>query len=180
VDRADPGFLAVGHVTRAHGILGELFVTLLTDHPEGSYAPGVVLLQGDATGLVPDPELPPLTVESARTFKGGLLVAFAGVESRSQAEALRGRYLLRPTTELEPPAEGEYWRHELVGLEVSTVGGRRLGTVRVIYELAPSDLLEITGEGKEYLIPFREGIVVQVDVAGGRLVVDPPEGLLDL
>lgn len=178
--RADPGFLAVGHVARAHGILGELCVASLTDHPEGSYASGVVLLPGDATGLVPDPDAPPLRVESARAFKGGFLVAFAGVESRTEAEALRGRYLLRPISELEPPAEGEYWQHQLLGLEVFTVGGRRLGTLRVIHELAPSDLLEVAGEGKEYLIPFREEIVVEVDVEGGRMVVDPPEGLLDL
>jgi 16S rRNA processing protein RimM len=52
--------------------------------------------------------------------------------------------------------------------------------VRVIYELAPSDLLEVAGEGKEYLIPFREEIVVEVDMEGGRMVIDPPEGLLDL
>ncbi|MHB1192799.1 MAG: ribosome maturation factor RimM [Longimicrobiales bacterium] len=178
--RSDPGFLAVGHLTRPHGLLGELYVTLLTDHPEGSFAPGVVLSLADATGLAPDPDLPPLRVVSARGFKSGVLVEFAGVESRSEAEALRGRYLLRPTSELEPPAEGEYWQHDLVGLEVLTVQGLRLGTVRTIYELAPSDLLEVAGEGKEYLIPFREEIVVEVDVDGGRMVVDPPEGLLDL
>lgn len=180
MDRADPGFLAVGHLTRAHGILGELFVSLMTDHPEGSFAPGVVLCLADATGLTPDPDLPPLRVESARGFRGGLIVAFAGVETRSEAEALRGRYLLRGIEELEPPAEGEYWQHDLVGLEVFTVQGRRLGTVRMLYELAPSDLLEVSGEDKEYLIPFREEIVVEVDVDGGRMVVDPPEGLLDL
>ena len=178
--RADPGFLAVGHLTRAHGLLGEFFVASLTDHPEGSFAPGVVVLPGDATGLVPDLDLPPLRVVSARPFKGGFLVEFGGVESRSEAEALRGRYLLRETSDLEAPAEGEYWHHQLVGLEVFTLQGLRLGVVRMIYELAPSDLLEVAGEGKEYLIPFREEIVVEVDVEGGRMVIDPPEGLLEL
>lgn len=178
--RSDPGFLSVGHLTRAHGIHGELVVTSLTDHPEGTFAPGVVLRLGDSSGLEPDPDLPPLRVASARPFKGGFIVEFTGVESRSEAEALRGRYLLRRTSELEPPAEGEYWQHELVGLEVVTVQGRRLGTVRVLYDLAPADLLEVAGEEREYLIPFREGIVVEVDVERGRMVVDPPEGLLDL
>ena len=178
--RADPGFLAVGHLTRAHGLLGELVVTSLTDHPEGSFAPGVVLRPGDATGLVPDPDLPPLRVVAARPFKDGFIVEFGGVETRSEAEALRGRYLLRETSELEPPAEGEYWHHQLVGLEVFTAEGRRLGTVRTIYEIGPSDLLEVAGEGREHLIPFREGIVLEVDVEGGRMVVDPPEGLLEL
>lgn len=178
--RADPGFLAVGHLKRAHGILGELFVEALTDHPEGTFAPGVVLRVGDASGLEPDPALPPLRVVSARPHKGGFIAEFGGVESRSEAEALRGRYLLRATSELEAPEPGEYWQHELLGLEVVTVRGLRLGTVRVLYELAPADLLEVVDADREYLIPFREGIVVEVDLDGGRVVVDPPEGLLDL
>jgi len=180
VGRADPGFLAVGHLTRAHGIQGELFVASLTDHPEGTFAPGVVLRLGDASGMEPDPDLPPLRVAGARPFKDGWLVEFGGVESRSEAEALRGRYLLRAVSELEPPGEGECYQHDLVGLEVVTADGRRVGVVREIYELAPADLLEVEGEGREYLIPFREEIVVCVDLEAGRLVVDPPEGLLDL
>jgi 16S rRNA processing protein RimM len=180
VGRSDPGFLAVGHLARAHGILGELFVSSLTDHPEGTFAPGVVLRLGDASGLEPDPDLPPLRVASSRPYREGFIVAFGGVESRSEAEALRGRYLLRPVSELEAPAPGEYWQHELVGLEVVTVEGRRLGTVRVLYELSPADLLEVSDGEKEYLIPFREGIVVEVDVARGRIVIAPPEGLLEL
>jgi len=180
VGRVDPGFLAVGHLTRAHGIDGELYVASLTDHPEGTFAPGVVLRLGDASGREPDPDLPPLRVASARPFKDGWLVEFGGVESRSEAEALRGRYLLRATSELEPPGEGEWYQHDLLGLEVVTADGRRLGVVRELYELAPADLLEIEGDGREYLIPFREEIVVSVDLDAGRLVVDPPEGLLDL
>ena len=178
--RADPGFLAVGHLARAHGLEGEFFVALLTDHPEGTFAPGVVLFPGDASGLVPDPGLPPLTVVSARPFKAGYLVEFAGVESRPEAEALRGRYLLRPAAELEPPAEGEFYHHDLIGLDVVTKQGLRLGVVRELYELAPADLLEVKGEEREYMIPFRKEIVVEVDLDGGRIVVDPPEGLLDL
>jgi len=178
--RADPGFLAVGHLTRAHGIDGELFVAPLTDHPEGSFAPGVVLRLADASGLTPDPDLPPLRVVSARPFKGAWLVTFGGVESRSEAEVLRGRYLLREASELEPLAEGEYFYHDLLGLEVFTPDGRLLGRVREVYEVAPVDLLEVRGEGRDYMIPFRKELVVEVDLDAGRVVVDPPEGLLDL
>lgn len=175
-----PGFLAVGHLARAHGIRGELIVQPLTDHPEGSFAPGVVLFLGAARGTEPDPELPPLTVEGVREFKEGLIVAFREVGTRSEAEALRGRYLVRPFEELEPPGEGEVWRHELQGLEVFTREGVRLGVVRDLVEVAACDLLEVSGEGREHLIPFRKEFVVEVDVAGGRVVVDPPDGLLDL
>lgn len=178
--RADPGHLAVGHVVRAHGILGELFVSTLTDHPEGSFAPGVVLRPGDPSGLAPDPDLPPLRVASVRPFKDGFLVSFGGVESRTQAERLRGRYLLRPTAELHAPAPGEFWHHQLVGLEVVTAAGGRVGVVRELVEVAGSDLLAVDDGEREHLIPFRKAFVVEVDLAGGRVVVDPPEGLLDL
>ena len=178
--RSDPGFLAVGHLTRAHGTQGEIHVTSLTDHPEGSFAPGVVLHPADPSGEVPDPDLPPLTVEHVRPFKGGFLVTFGGVASRTDAERLRGRYLLRPTAELEPPVEGEYWHHQLVGLEVFDAGGRRVGVVRELVAVASSELLAVEDGEREHLIPFRAGFIVQVDVEKGRLVVSPPDGLLDL
>lgn len=178
--RADPGHLAVGHMVRPHGIQGELFVSTLTDHPEGTFAPGVVLRPGDPSGLEPDPDLPPLRVTGARPFKDGFLVTFGGVESRSQAEAFRGRYLLRPTAELERPAPGEYWHHQLMGLEVTTAGGVRVGLVRELLEMAGSDLLAVEDGEREHLIPFRKEFIVEVDLAEGRLVVAPPEGLLDL
>ena len=176
----DPAFLAVGHLTRVHGLLGEFFVTSLTDHPEGAFAPGVVLRLGDPSGTAPDQDLPPLRVEEARPFKGGLLVAFGGVASRSEAERIRGRYLLQATEQLEPPAPGEFWHHQLIGLEVVTVEGRRVGVVRELLEVAACDLLDVVDGDVEHLIPFRKEFVVQVDVEGGRVVVDPPAGLLDL
>lgn len=178
--RADPGHLAVGHVVRAHGILGELFVSTLTDHPEGTFAPGVVLRQGDASGLEPDPDLPPLRITEVRPFKDGFLVSFGGVETRSQAETFRGRYLLRPTAELERPGPGEFWHHQLVGLEVVTSQGVRIGVVRELMEVAASVLLAVQDGEREHLIPFRREFIVQVDLDGGRVVVDPPEGLLEL
>lgn len=178
--RADPGFLAVGHLTKAHGISGELFVAPLTDHPEGTFAPGVVLRLADPAGLAPDPDLPPLRVVSARPFKGAWLVGFGGVETRSEAEVLRGRYLLREAAEVEPLEEGEYFYHDLLGLEVLTRDGRLLGRVREIYEMSPADLIDVRGEGRDYMIPFRKEFVVEVDLDAGCVVVDPPEGLLDL
>ncbi len=178
--RVDPGFLVVGHLAKAHGIYGELYVWPLTDHPEGTFTPGVVLRLGDAEGREPDPDLPPLRVASARPFRDGWLVAFGGVESRSDAEVLRGRYLMRPMDEVEPLEEGEVFYHQLLGSHVYTVDGTFLGSVAEVYELAPADLLEVRGEGHTYMIPFRAEVVVEVDPERGRIVVDPPDGLLDL
>jgi len=180
VARVDPGFLVVGHLARAHGIYGELYVWPLTDHPEGTFTPGVVLRLGDPEGREPDPDLPPLRIAAVRPFRDGWLVAFGGVESRSEAEALRGRYLMRAMAEVAPLEEGEVFYHQLLGSDVYTVDGTLLGQVSEVYELAPSDLLEVRGEGRTYMIPFRAEVVVEVDAEGGRVVVDPPDGLLDL
>ncbi len=178
--RTDPGFLVVGHLARAHGIRGELFVQPLTDHPEGTFAPGVVLLPGDGDGREPDPDVPPLRVVAVRPFQDGFLVTFDGVETRSEAEVLRGRYVLRSLDDLEPLEEGELFYHQILGCEVFTVEGVALGRVAEVYDLAPSELLEVQGDGRTYMIPFRKEIVVEVDREGRRLVVDPPEGLLEL
>ena len=178
--RRDPGFLVVGHLTKPHGIHGEILVKPLTDHPEGTFAPGVVLFLADASGQDPDPDLPPLVVAGARHVRTGVLVEFQEIESRTEAEVLRGRYLLRDVAEVAPLEEGEVFQHQLLGMEVVTVDGRSLGTVREVYDLAPTELLEVRGGGRETMIPFRKEIVREVDPEARRIVVDPPEGLLDL
>jgi 16S rRNA processing protein RimM len=175
--REDPGFLTVGRLGRPHGIDGEMMVWPLTDHPESTFAPGVVLLPGDDA---PDAELPPLEIVGSRPFQQGWLVTFEGVDTRTEAETLRGCYLYRTLGDVEPLAEGEVFQHELLGLEVVTLSGEAVGKVTEIYETRPADLLEVRGTGGTHMIPLTKDIVVDIDLAGGRLVVDPPEGLLDL
>jgi len=180
--RDDPRYLVVGHLNKPHGTKGELFVWPLTDHPEGVFASGVVLRQahGDGSSPDPDPELPSLRVAHARPFRRGFLVAFDGVRDRAQAELLRGRYLLREIEALEALAEGEVFYHQLLDSEVVTTGGEVVGRVTEVYELRPADMLLVVGERGEAMVPFLESIIVEVDVDAGRIVIDPPDGLLDL
>lgn len=178
--RENPRFLVVGHMNKPHGTKGEFFVWPLTDHPEGTFAPGVLLHPGGAESQAPDPDLAPLHVARARPFQRGYLVAFQEVHDRDEAELLSGCYLYRDIEELEPLAEGELFYHQMLGLEVTTVEGRDVGRVVEVYELRPADVLEVSDGRRRVLIPFTESIVVRVDVDAGRLVIDPPEGLLDL
>jgi 16S rRNA processing protein RimM len=180
MDRPDPSYLVVGHLNKAHGTKGELFVWPLTDHPEGTFAPGVVLYLGDDSGNAPDAELEGVTVQASRPFRRGFLLRLEGISDRTGAERLQGRYLLRPREEVASPEEGEVFYHELLGLEVRTVDGAVVGKVVEVYELRPADLLEIRGPDRTHFVPFLESFIHRLDAEEGVLILDPPEGLLDL
>ncbi|GAB3955718.1 hypothetical protein GCM10027614_65860 [Micromonospora vulcania] len=123
-----------------------------------------------------------LTIEEARFHQGRMLVAFDGILDRDGAEALRGTLLLVDSADVAPPEDPEEFHdHQLVGLAVVTPAGEQLGEVARIDHAPSSDLLVLRRpEGRTALIPFVRAIVPEVDLAGGRVIVDPPAGLLDL
>ncbi|TNY36077.1 ribosome maturation factor RimM [Thermomonospora catenispora] len=165
--------IAVGRIGRAHGVRGEVVVDVRTDDPDGRFAPGTV--------LATDPEeAGPLTVERARWHSGRLLLRFTGVDDRTAAEQLRGTWLVVDADELPPPEDpDEFLDHQLVGLTVVTTGGETVGAVTEIRHYG-QDLLVIRREnGEEAMVPFVAALVPEVDLDGGRIVVDPPPGLLD-
>ncbi|HET7531421.1 MAG TPA: ribosome maturation factor RimM [Mycobacteriales bacterium] len=166
--------LVVGRIARAHGVGGEVAVEVRTDAPELRFAAGQVV-------ETDPPERGPLTVERARWHSGRLLIAFAEVADRTAAESLRNTLLVADSASSPAIDDDEYWDHQLVGLAVVTVGGEPLGEVTDVLHPPGADLLAVRRPGgEELLVPFVRAIVPTVDVAGGRLVVDPPEGLLEL
>jgi len=174
-----PQHLVVGHLNKAHGTKGEIFIWPLTDHPESTFAPGVVLYLGDENGDLPtDPSS--LRIDVSRAYRRGFLVRFEGVQDRKGVAGLLGRYVMRSMDEIEEPEEGETFYHDLLGMEVVTVEGQRVGEVIEIYELKPADLLEIRGPDRNFMIPYIAEMIQSVDVAENRIVLDPPPGLLDV
>jgi len=164
--------LQVARIGKPHGIRGEVTVQLFTDDPETRFAPGESLIAEPASNG-------PLTVRSARWNKQILVVAFAEVPDRNRAEELRGTQLF---VEAESPEEDEegWYSHELEGLAVF-VGSTRIGTVSELITGTAQDLLEIARpDGSTVLVPFVEEIVPEVDAEGGRVVLTPPPGLLEL
>lgn len=160
--------LVVGRIGRPHGVRGEVTVEVRTDDPELRFAPG--------SSLTTDPaSAGPLLVESARWHKGILLMRLEGVSSREAAEELRGTMLVIDSAEVAPSDDpDEFHDHQLIGLTVVTVSGETVGEVTDVLHHG-QDLLVV---GEDVYIPFVKALVPEVDLAGGRLVVDPPEGLL--
>ena len=168
--------LVVGRVGRPHGVRGDVVVDVRTDDPELRFAAGSVLRTEPAASG-------PLTVAAARWHSGRLLVSFAGIMDRDEADELRGTFLVVDSSELADPDDPEYFRdYQLVGLDVLTVAGERVGKVSDVLHHG-QDLLVIEGVGErrggEILVPFVAALVPEIDVPAGRLVIDPPPGLLD-
>lgn len=178
-DASDPDYLVVGHLNRVHGIKGEFYVWPLTDHPETTYRTGARFRVSGPSGDRPSDALPSLEVEAIRPYKRGFLVKFVDIDDRTEAERLRGRYLLRPFEEAEDLADDEVFYHQLLGMSVETVGGDELGTVQEVYEVGHADLLEVRGVRGVLHVPLLASIVREMDVEEKRMVLDPPEGLLD-
>ena len=178
--RDGPRFLAVGHIVKPHGIKGEFLVLPLTDHPQSTYTPGVVLHLGNVDSVNPDPGLPDLKLEQVRPYRNGYIASAGGITDRNDAERLRGHYLFREVSALEPLGDGEFFYHQLLGMKVQTNIGTVVGEVTEVYELDPNDILCVQSHEGEIMIPFSKEIVLQVNADEKCIVIDPPDGLLDL
>ncbi len=179
-DASDPEYLVVGHLNKVHGIKGEIYGWPLTDHLSTTYRKGITFRVSDPEGDEPSDRFPSLEVEQVRPYKQGLLVKFRGIEDRTEAEHFRGRYLMRSLEEVEELGDGEIFYHQLLQMSVESVDGETLGVVREVYEdVGAADLLEIQGPRGRFHVPLVESMVREVDVEGRRLVLDPPEGLLE-
>jgi len=167
--------LVVGRVARAHGIGGEVAVDVRTDDPDGRFALGQVLETDPA-------DRGPLTIERTRWHSGRLLVLFAQVPDRTAAEALRGTLLVADSsTSTATGDDDDFWDHDLVGLRAETADGAALGVVEDVLHPPGAPLLALRRpDGAELLVPFVRAIVPTVDLAAGRVVVTPPDGLLEL
>lgn len=167
--------LVVGRIGRPHGIRGEVSVEVRTDSPDERFAPGSV--------LVTDPvERGPLTVSRLHWHSGRLLLTIEGVTDREGAEALRNTLLVVESDELpELDDPDEFYDHQLIGLRAELEDGTALGLVDDVVHAPAEELLAVRKpDGDELMIPFVSAIVPTVDLAGGRVVVQPPEGLLEL
>ena len=164
----------VGVVARTHGRRGDVVVNPETDFPEERFAPGrTVFIEG-----TPAPR--PLRIRALWFHRDRPVVAFDGIEALSESEKLHGAQLRIPETALRPLPEGTWYAHDLMGCTVRTVQGDAVGAVVAVEGQPGTQRLVVDGDGVEIDVPLVEPICVTVDPRAQAIVIDPPEGLLEL
>ena len=171
---AEDELITVARIIRPQGRHGEVIADLLTDFPERFTARETV------RAIRPGGEVWPLKLERAWLHKGRVVLKFAGYDSIEQAEGLRDVRLVIERSQVAKLPENSYYDFDLVDCEVVTTDGRRLGRVAEVERCGATPLLAVREEGREYLIPFALDICTEIDIARKRIVIAPPEGLLDL
>jgi 16S rRNA processing protein RimM len=168
-NRAGPRYLVIGRVARPWGTQGELKAEIMTDFPDR-----FALLRKVYLG----PKAVPFALEGFRLHKGSALLKLEGCHDRATVEKLRGQLVQIPIEEAMPLEQDEYYEYQIVGLAVWTTGGECLGTVYEIISTGSNDVYVVRGKGREILIPAIEDVVLEVNLAKRRLIVELMEGLI--
>ena len=164
--------ICVGAIAGAFGVHGEVRLKSFTADPEAiaDYAP--LSTEGGARSF---------EVQITRAIAQGFAARLSGVRSKEEADALKGTRLYAPRDRLPALPDDEFYHADLIGLAVFDTGGVQIGSVRAVLNHGASDILEVVrpGSSATVLLPFTLAVVPTVDLAAGRIVADPPEGLLD-
>lgn len=162
--------VCVGAIAGAFGVRGEVRLKSFTAVPEdiAAYAP-----------LETEDGARSFSVKITRQIKNGLAARLSGITNKEAADALRGTQLFVPRNRLPSLPDDEFYHADLIGLQVTDTGGTPLGKVLAVHNNGADDLLELRAPGQKQtvLLPFTKAIVPTVDLARGRIVADPPEGL---
>jgi 16S rRNA processing protein RimM len=164
----------VGSVARPHGIRGQLIVNVDTDFPEKRFHPGAELF------VMRGQEIERLTMTAVRFHQGRPIVAFDGIDSVELAQPLAGLELRVPRERLLRLPVGSFYRHDLVGCRVETSTGLPVGVVTDVEGTIDVGRLVVTAGREEILIPLASAICTAIDTERKRVVIEPPDGLLEL
>ncbi|PWE32226.1 ribosome maturation factor RimM [Maritimibacter sp. 55A14] len=164
------GRVCVGAIAGAFGVRGEVRLKSFCANPADIATYGALTTEDGSRSF---------TVTLTRPVKNGFAARLSGVTGKEAADALRGVRLHADRALLPDLGEDEFYHADLIGLTVLDTGGTALGTVRAVLNHGATDLLEIGGPGLQdtVLLPFTREAVPTVDMAAGRIVADPPDGL---
>lgn len=162
--------VCVGAIAGAYGVRGEVRLKSFCAEPEDIAAYGPLSTEDGVRSF---------EVTLSGAVKNGFAAHLSGIRTKEEADALRGTRLFVPRARLPEAEEDEYYHADLIGLPVFDTGGTEIGRVKAVLNHGAGDLLELHGPGIKgtVLLPFTRAAVPTVDIAGGRIVADPPEGL---
>ena len=164
----------VGKIIGTHGIKGFLKVHSYSGNIQSLQSAQTVLLKGK------DGKLTEYVIKSVAAHAGGFILSLDGFTDINQVQFLNGSELCLKRSQLPEPDEDEYYWSDLIGLAVQTDQGAELGILVDIFATGSSDIYVVRGDSKEYLIPAIADVIAQVDIPGGKLIITPLDGLLDL
>jgi 16S rRNA processing protein RimM len=166
-----PELILVGTITGARGLKGEVRIKSFTADPKGISSYGDVF-EANATKSY--------AIQVVGQSKGQVIARLSGIDNRTVAEALQGTRLYVPRVVLPEPAEGEFYFSDLVGLRAELLDGEKLGFVKEVHDFGAGAILEVEGGNLGVvMVPFTRAAVPTVDTKAGRVVIDPPLGLLE-
>jgi 16S rRNA processing protein RimM len=166
--------VAVARAVKTRGLKGEIVADLLTDFPERFETVSRLI------ALAPNGEREVVELENHWFRKDRIVLKFIGCDSIEAASKFIGYEFAVPESERVPLDEGSFYQWELEGCRVETLQGEYVGTVSSIMRTGGTEMLVIEGTGKQTLVPVVESIVVKIDLTSKKIVIDPPEGLLEL
>ena len=163
----EPLYIAIGKIRRTHGVHGELLIDLLTEFPQ-RFKKGSVVMVGKKYDRY--------TISTFRLTANGALISFEGLTDCDQAAFLRNQMIYGTTAESPRLAEGEFYHHEVLGMDVVTESGQRIGKVDEIIETGANDVyVVINEEGQEILLPVIKSVILMFIREKNEIVVRPPE-----
>jgi 16S rRNA processing protein RimM len=166
----EPEYLVVGFLRRPHGVKGEILMDIHTDFPE-RLKTGMTVFVGD--------EYQPMVIASRRPHAAGMLLRFRGVKTPESAGQYRNTRVYVPTADRPELPEGEYYHHQLIGLNVITDDGRKLGLLVDILETGANDVYLVRdGDGNEMLLPAIPPVILDVKLADRQMRVHLLDGLI--
>ena len=170
-DEPELRYLAIGRISRAHGLRGEISMVVLTDFPERFDTTEWVYLGNQF-------QADPYRVVGHRWHQKNILLTLEGVADRTQAEQLRGQYVQVPIDEATSLPEGVYYLYEMYGLDVVTTDGQSLGTIIDVIETGANDVYVVENQERQILLPAIADVIQTVDLDKGQIVVQLIDGLI--
>ena len=167
--------IVIARIVKPRGIRGEVSCVIQTDFPERFSS------LESATVWLPDGSRPKLRVEDCWFHNDRVILKFEGYDTMTAAQELTGGRLVISDTNSDLLEDGQFFERQVIGSDVVTSDGRSIGRVKSVMRTGGTDVLVLeTEEGLERMVPFADEICTDVDVGAKRIIVDPPEGLLDL